>query len=131
MYHLSFDDLLVFPPPPCGVHICARSVFRCKMQCRCVVLYNGVCGIGRVSHVPGHRVTMIQYRGSVVHCIAFVSKEPATTAENRVIGRSAQMVFQVVHSTQSAVAIPASEGSDHITGEWVDEARNIWLIGIA
>ena len=68
---------------------------------------------------------MIKYRGSVVLCIAFVSKEPATTTENRVIGRSAQMVFQVVRTTQSAVAISASEGSDHITGEWVDEARNI------
>ena len=42
----------------------------------------------------------------------------------------AQVDSQVIHISQPAVAISASEGIDHLTGKRVDEARDIWLIQV-
>lgn len=41
-----------------------------------------------------------------------------------------QVISQVVHTVQPAVAIPASEGRNHSMGEWVGESHDLWFIGI-
>jgi len=73
---------------------------------------------------------MNEFRGSVPLQIDFAFKEPATAAENRVVADVTQVVSQVIHAVQLAVAIPASEVRDHLAGEWVGEARNSWLIEV-
>jgi len=75
-------------------------------------------------------VVVIHSRGSVPLQIVFAFKEPATTTENRMASSVAQAGSQVIHTAQPNVAVSTSKGINHITGEWVDEARNIWLIWI-
>jgi len=77
---------------------------------------------------PGHFVIMNEFRGSMPVIIHFAFEEPATAAENRVVADVAQVVSQVIHTVQSAVAIPASEVPNHLAGEWVGESRNAWVI---
>ena len=62
--------------------------------------------------------------------IDFAFKEPATTAENCVVADVTEVVSQVIHAVQTAVTIPASEICDHLAGEWMGEASNVWLVGV-
>ena len=73
---------------------------------------------------------MIQFCDPVSLEIVFAFEEPATTTENRMVSSITQVRPQVIHTVQLTVAIPASEGINHLTSEWMDEACNTCLICI-
>jgi len=80
--------------------------------------------------MPDHFVVVNGLRISMPIEINLTFEEPATTAENRVVADVTQVVSQVVDAVQSTVAIPAGKSRNHLAGEWMDEARNTWLVGI-
>lgn len=73
---------------------------------------------------PGYLVAMKRFRGPVPLYVNLAFKEPAAAAKDRVVASVTQVVPQVVHRVQLAVAIPASEVRKHFAGEWMGETRN-------
>jgi len=94
------------------------------------MFYKGACGTSEASRIPGHFVVMKGFRCLMLLQISPALEEPTTTAVNRVVADVIQVVSQVIDAVQSSVAISAGKGRNHFTGEWMDEARNAWLIGI-
>jgi len=94
------------------------------------MLYKRACGNSKASPIPGHFVVMKGFRCLVPLQISSAFEEPATTAVNWVVTDVTQVVSQIVDAVHPSVAVPAGKGRNHFTGEWMDEARNAWLIGI-
>lgn len=108
----------------CSVRSGASDVFRYGIQCRYVDCTRVPAESGETSSISDYLVSMEGFSLPMLFYVGVALKEPAATAENRVIANVTQVVSQVIDTVQSVVAIPAGKGRNHFAGEWVCHVCN-------